>query len=143
MPDILHRFTVAAPPERVAEMLLTPEGLNAWWTETARGRAARGARYDFGFGPQYQWAGTLVELEPGRKVVWEMVDADDDWRGTRVGCTLEPSGAGTTVDFFHTGWREANDHYRRTSYCWAMYLRLLKRHVEAGELVPYERRYAA
>jgi hypothetical protein len=31
-------------------------------------------------------------------------------------------------------------HYRTSSFCWAMYLRLLKRYVEHGEVVPYEKR---
>ncbi|MCH8956850.1 SRPBCC domain-containing protein, partial [candidate division KSB1 bacterium] len=35
---------------------------------------------------------------------------------------------------------EANEHYRVSCYCWAMYLRLLKRYVEHGETVPYEDR---
>ena len=33
-----------------------------------------------------------------------------------------------------------NDHYKISSYCWAMYLRILKRYVESGEEVPYENR---
>lgn len=44
------------------------------------------------------------------------------------------------MQFWHRGWLEANVHYRTSSFCWAMYLRLLKRWVEAGEVVPYERR---
>jgi hypothetical protein len=39
--------------------------------------------------------------------------------------------------FAHRGWPEANDHYRTSSFCWAMYLRLMKRHLETGEQVPY------
>ena len=143
MPDINHRFPIAAPPDRVLATLVSPEGLNAWWTLTADGMPAEGGEYRFGFGPEYQWAGRLAELEPGRRVVWEMVDADDDWRGTKVGFALEPSREGTTVDFFHTGWREANPHFRQTSYCWAMYLRLLKRYLEEGSVVPYQARNAA
>ena len=29
---------------------------------------------------------------------------------------------------------------RTSCYCWVMYLRILKRYVEHGEMVPYERR---
>lgn len=39
------------------------------------------------------------------------------------------------MKFHHVGWPEANDHYRTSCYCWAMYLRLLKRYVELGETV--------
>ncbi len=52
----------------------------------------------------------------------------------------EQRGEVTQVRFEHTGWPVANDHYRISNYCWAMYLRLLKRYVEAGEVVPYEKR---
>jgi hypothetical protein len=53
---------------------------------------------------------------------------------------LTPTKEGTQVRFAHTGWPEANEHYRISCYCWAMYLRVLKRHLEFGERVPYEKR---
>ncbi len=46
----------------------------------------------------------------------------------------------TEVRFHHLGWLEDNEHYRISCYGWAMYLRLLKRYVEYGEVVPYEDR---
>ena len=42
--------------------------------------------------------------------------------------------------FSHTGWPSANEHFRVSSYCWAMYLRVLRRYLEHGEVVPYEQR---
>jgi hypothetical protein len=39
-----------------------------------------------------------------------------------------------------TGWPVDNEHWRISCYCWAMYLRLLRRYLEHGEIVPYERR---
>ena len=44
------------------------------------------------------------------------------------------------VYFAHSGWKNANDHMYITNYCWALYLRLLKRYVERGEIVPYPER---
>ena len=48
------------------------------------------------------------------------------------------------------GWQEslskrpaqsaADDHSRISSYCWAIYLRVLKHWIERGERVPYGRR---
>jgi hypothetical protein len=57
-----------------------------------------------------------------------------------VGFRLRPEGKGTGVEFYHAGWPSANSHYRISTFCWAMYLRLLKRHIETGEVVEYERR---
>ncbi len=44
------------------------------------------------------------------------------------------------VSFYHMGWPENNEHFRISCYCWAMYLRILKRYIEYGEKVPYKSR---
>jgi len=46
----------------------------------------------------------------------------------------------TEVSFYHVGWKENNEHYKISCYCWAMYLRILKRYIEFGEEVAYEKR---
>jgi hypothetical protein len=38
---------------------------------------------------------------------------------------------------FITRVARSNDHFRISCYCWPMYLRLLRRHIEHGEVVPY------
>jgi hypothetical protein len=63
--------------------------------------------------------------------------SDEDWNGSRVSMDLEPTKDGTHVRFAYQAWPDANDHYHASSYCWAMYLRLMKRHLETGEQVPY------
>ncbi len=68
-----------------------------------------------------------------------MVRADPDWLGTRVGFQLEAVGDTTQVRFSHLGWPMANQHYRTSCNCWPMYLRILRRHLEHGESVAYER----
>jgi hypothetical protein len=42
----------------------------------------------------------------------QMERADGDWLGTRVGFHLERRGNVTWVQFHHTGWPSANEHYR-------------------------------
>ncbi len=144
MPDhsIYHDFPIEAPPERVFAVLQSPEGLDAWWTLESAGTPARGGTYRLGFGPEYDWAAVLKRFEPPRLVEWEMTRADRDWLGTRVGFELDAIPGGTQVRFWHAGWREVNDHFRRSSYCWAMYLRLLRRYIESGQTVPYAGRLA-
>jgi hypothetical protein len=44
------------------------------------------------------------------------------------------------VLFYHNGWPKANQHWRISCYCWAMYLRVPRRNAERGESVPYEKR---
>jgi uncharacterized protein YndB with AHSA1/START domain len=143
MPDILHDFPVNAPPARVFEILCAPAGLDAWWTRHAEGTPGAGQRYRLFFGPRYDWAAVMRRYEPPSVVEWEMTTSDDDWRGTRIGFRLRPEGHGTAVEFSHAGWPSANAHFRTSSFCWEMYLRLFRRYVETGHVVQYERRLEA
>lgn len=140
MAEILHDFPVNAPPGRVFQMFATPAGLDRWWTLSSTGGGKVGEDVELNFGPPYEWRAMVTRAVPDREYELEMTVAMGDWQGTRVGVRLEPSPLGTQVSFYHTGWREASDHLRTTSYCWAMYLRILKRYLEQGETVPYERR---
>ena len=140
MPDILHDFPIMATPERVFEVLCSPAGLNVWWTLEAAGAPGVDQRYRLYFGPGYDWVGVMRRHQPAREVAWEMIEADPDWRGTVVGFRLRPEGSGTQVEFSHTGWPSLNQHYRISCFCWAMYLRILKRYIEVGDVVEYARR---
>jgi uncharacterized protein YndB with AHSA1/START domain len=143
MADIFHDFPIKAPIERVFRAVSTAEGLDTWWTARASGTPAVGAEYELGFGPGYEWRATVTRYEPNAAFEIELVDADSDWSRTRVGIRLEPRDYGTWVRFSHCGWPAANDHFRVSSNCWAMYLRVLRRSLEHGESVPYDTRLDA
>jgi uncharacterized protein YndB with AHSA1/START domain len=140
--DILHDFPIAAPPRRVFEAVSSPAGLDQWWTKTSDGKARVGAEYELGFGPDFDWRARVSACTPDRQFELEMTRADSDWSGTRVRFELEETGGGTGTQlrFRHVGWPAANEHYRISCFCWAMYLRVLRRFIEHGEEVPYERR---
>lgn len=122
-------------------MFTTPEGLDKWWTKSSTADPRETGEYTLYFGPEYNWRGKVTSYAPPRNFELQMTDAHPDWMGTRVGCELSPEGsAATRVRFHHTGWPEQNEHWRFSCYCWAMYLRILKRNLENGESVEYERR---
>jgi uncharacterized protein YndB with AHSA1/START domain len=141
MHEILHEFPIATSPARVFEAVSTPAGLDQWWTARSSGEARLGAEYQLWFGPEYDWRAQVTQCLPGEAFQLTLTRADRDWMGSRVGFRLAPQGASKAeVRFYHTGWPEVNQHFRVSSYCWAMYLRILKRHLEHGEVVPYEKR---
>lgn len=143
MPDILQDFPIGATPARVFEAVSTPAGLDQWWTKSSSGKAAEGAEYGLGFGPKYDWRARVTRAVPEREFELRIERADGDWEGTRVSFRLEARGSATWVQFGHLGWPTANEHYRVSAHCWALYLRILRRHLEHGESVPYEARLQA
>ena len=88
----------------------------------------------------------MSACESGRLFELQLTDAMPDWVGSRVRFEIEPPAAGselTTLRFAHLGWPEVSEHYRISSFCWAMYLRLMKKAIETGEVVPYAERLDA
>ena len=144
MADIVHEFTVKAQPERVFQLFATPEGMDKWWTKAAGGETREGGEVHLYFGRDFKWRGRVTRSNAPHRFELEITEAHPDWMGTRVGCELLPEGSEeapvTRVGFYHTGWPEPNAHWRVSNFCWAMYLRILRRNAEYGEEVEYERR---
>lgn len=143
MVDILQDFPIRVPSQRVYDAISQPALLDQWWTLRSQGRSEFGSEYTLDFGPEYVWRARVTVAKPGAVFEMQMTVADRDWTNTRVGFELTPSGSGTTVRFHHRGWPEINEHYRTTCHCWALYFRILRRHLELGEVVPYDRRLDA
>ncbi|MBI4421190.1 MAG: SRPBCC domain-containing protein [Gemmatimonadetes bacterium] len=140
MADIFHDFPINVTPARVFEAVSTPRGLDHWWTKTSSGKPVEGSEYQLFFGPKYDWRAKVTGCVTDRVFELQITRADDDWVGTRVGFEIDGGTGPTQVRFHHTGWPSLNQHYRISCFCWAMYLRILRRHLEHGEAVPYEKR---
>lgn len=143
MADIFHTLSIQAPITEVFEAISSPEGLDVWWTRRSAGEPALKSKYELWFGPGYDWRALVSKCSAPLEFEFELIDASEDWWGTKVGFDLAEKDGVTHVAFRHTGWPEVNDHFRTSSYCWAMYLRLLKRFVENGEVIPYKQRLEA
>jgi uncharacterized protein YndB with AHSA1/START domain len=140
MADILQDLPIQASPARVFAAVSEPSLLDQWWTLRSRGQPELGSIYELDFGPGYLWHAVVTRFEPGTAFELRLTQADADWTGTRVGFELSPATSGTHVRFYHRDWPQSNDHHRASSHCWALYLRVLRRHLESGETVAYDRR---
>jgi uncharacterized protein YndB with AHSA1/START domain len=138
--DITQNLIVHAPPKAVFHAISTPAGLDTWWSFRSSGSPGIRNEYKLNFGPGYDWTGIVRIYEPVRAFEIELCNADSDWAQTKVGFELKQEAESTHVEFYHTGWLESNEHYKTSTYCWAMYLRLMKRYVEHDEVVAYDDR---
>jgi len=140
MADIFHNFPINASPGKVFEEISRSEGLDNWWTKSSESNPEPGGIYSLNFGSIYQWKAVVTKYIADKAFELEIIEADADWLGTRVGFSLNHKNGITETNFYHTGWPLQNDHFKISSFCWAMYLRILKRFIEFGEQVSYEAR---
>lgn len=136
MVDILHRVGIEAPVDEVYAALTTTEGLAGWWASDTRGTSDElGGLIEFRFG-----AGgfdmRVRALDPGKRVLWEVVGGPDEWIGTEVDWTLDQAGDYTVVLFAHRGWKEPVEFMHHCSTKWAVFLLSLKSLVENGKGAP-------
>lgn len=137
---IFHDLTIQVSPDQIYKGVTSPEGLNSWWTQRATGQPKVGANYQFYFAPEYDWRAKVIRCQANELIYFEMGQSDADWEGTQLRFQLIPKAGSTLTRFEHVGWTSNNDHFRRTSYCWAIYLRGLKRYLEKGIVLPFEER---
>jgi uncharacterized protein YndB with AHSA1/START domain len=140
MPNILHRLTIDAPPQRVHELIATSDGLEAWWTgRPVTGDEQVGGELSFYFSDHGDAAMTfeVVEREPER-IVWRCVGGPESWLDTHVTYALSPrDDGGTTMLFSHAGWREESEFMHGCSTNWAGFLIGLKSGAEGGDFAAY------
>jgi uncharacterized protein YndB with AHSA1/START domain len=140
MADVLHDFFIKAGTEKVFAAISESAQIDNWWSLHCAGQPTMGGEYHLFFGEPWDWRARVTRFEPGSAFEWHMTEAMDDWIGTRVGFDLSATEGGTKVRFYHRGWAEESEHFRISSYCWAQLLHLLKRWVEAGEVMPHAER---
>ena len=136
MVDILHRVGVnSTSPDAVYTALTTIDGLSGWWTTDTSGKDGGevGDRVTF----RFPWAGgffdmDVIDLDPGKRVQWQVADGPAEWIGTTVSFDLRQEGEHTIVLFKHQGWSEPVEFMHHCSTKWATYLLSLKALVETG-----------
>jgi uncharacterized protein YndB with AHSA1/START domain len=138
--DILHRVGIKASPADVYKALTTREGLAAWWTNDTKGDSKVGGTIQFRFSADGAEIGgfdmQVLELESGKRVLWQVVDGPAEWIDTRIGFDLKQEDGYTVILFKHEGWREPGEFMYHCSTKWATFLMSLKSLLETGKGAP-------
>ena len=137
MLSILHRVGVKSSTSDVYRALTTRQGLAGWWTADTRGSFDVGGVIGFHFGTRGFFDMKVLELDPGRRIAWQVVDGPKDWIGSKVNFDLKQEGEQTTVLFKHEGWKEQSEFMHHCSTKWATFLMSMKALVETGKGGPF------
>ncbi len=74
----------------------------------------------------------VLELQPGKRISWQVIDGPAEWIGTKVDWELRQEGDYTIVLLRHLGWKEPVEFMHHCSTKWAIFLMSLKSLVETG-----------
>jgi uncharacterized protein YndB with AHSA1/START domain len=140
MVDILHRVGIKSSPDEVYKALTTREDLANWWTNNTQGESKVGGLLKFRFTVGGTEIGgfdiKVLELQPARRVLWQVVGGPGEWIGTRISWELKQEGEYSIVLFKHLDWKEPVEFMHHCSTKWAIFLMSLKSLVETGKGAP-------
>jgi hypothetical protein len=75
----------------------------------------------------------VLELQPRKRVIWQVVEGPAEWIGTKISFDLKQEGDYSIVLFNHLGWDEPVEFMHHCSTKWATFLMSLKSLVETGK----------
>jgi len=137
---IYHDLVIKGPVSKVFEAVTDAEKLIHWWPLKCNGNPELNSSYNFYFSEEYNWYGKVVKLDINSSFHVKMTRSDEDWNPTTFRFDLEQKKESVLLKFSHVDWPHHNEHFRRSSFCWAMLLNGLKNYVENGTIVPFEKR---
>jgi uncharacterized protein YndB with AHSA1/START domain len=138
--DILHKVGIKSSSlDDVYKALAIREGLSGWWATNTQGDGKVGGVLQFIFTLK-EGTGNIdmkvLELHPGKSVVWQVVAGPEEWIGTKVSWELRQEVDWIIVLFKHQGWKEAVEFMHHCSTKWAVFLLSLKSLLETGKGKP-------
>jgi uncharacterized protein (TIGR03086 family) len=118
-------------------LITQPDRLRRWLAVSARVDLRAGGEFRWTLTPMAVLAGTVIEVDPGRRVVlgfsWEQ---SAEPRTDTVTITIEPAEGGTLVRLVHEGLPE--DHVKDTLEGWTHFFERLERAAVTGDAGPDE-----
>lgn len=120
-------FTVRQAPQEVYAAVLDAP---TWWTGEVEGSTDRiGAEFSYRHGDQHFSRQRVVELDPGRRVVWQVVDSHlsfisepEEWTGSEIIFDIAVVPGGTELTFTHVGLMPDVECYGACSVAWRHYV---------------------
>jgi uncharacterized protein YndB with AHSA1/START domain len=137
MARIVFEVEIDASARKVAEALITQQGIAGWWTDDVTLPDGVGATMTLGFPVAPLPFQLRVEEAGERRVAWCSVgDFPPHWVGTKLIWALTPTRESTTVHFAHEGWASDDGPFASSALTWGRLMDSLKLFAETGTPKP-------
>lgn len=125
--DYHTSITVDATAQEAFDLI---NSVTLWWTENLEGSSQKlDDEFSVRFGDVHYSKQKLVELVPGKKVVWLVTDSKlnfikdkQEWNNTRISFDISSQNGKTKVLFTHIGLAPAVECFDACSNAWSQYI---------------------
>jgi len=125
--DYAVSITVDATPQEAFENI---NSVTKWWTENLEGNSKElNDEFSVQFGDVHYSKQKLIEVIPGKKVVWLVIDSKlnflqdkQEWTGTKISFEISERDEKTRVKFTHHGLVPAIQCFDACSNAWGEYI---------------------
>jgi uncharacterized protein (TIGR03086 family) len=125
------------PADEAFALITQPDRLRRWLAVSARVDLRAGGEFRWTLTPMAVAAGTIVDVDPGRRIVLGFAfEASAEARTDTVTITIEPTEGGTLVRLVHEGLPE--DHANGVLEGWTHFFERLERAAVTGDAGPDE-----
>ncbi len=138
MPNIKHNLVIKSPKDKVYDAITTEKGLSNWWTTDTVAKPEVGFINEFRFGPEHCKKIKVTELNSPNKILWELIEGDEQWVSTEIEFQLDEKDGHTFLKFSHLNWKEETEYFGVCNYHWAKFLDSLKSLCETDEGQPFK-----
>jgi uncharacterized protein (TIGR03086 family) len=123
--------------EEAFALITQPDRLRRWLAVSARVDLRAGGEFRWTLTPMAVAAGTVIEVDPGRRIVLGFaIEQSAEPRTDTVTITVEPAEGGTLVRLVHEGLPE--DHVKDVLEGWTHFFERLERAAVTGDAGPDE-----
>lgn len=123
---ILHELSLNTPPENILRMVAEPALLEKWWLKTVE---TSGDDITLLLSDKKSLLKIRLSSKTETQVEWLCLSHEiaPEWAGTKIAFHATPQNSSTLLRFTHSGWKNTEGVYGKTSYYWAaLYLTKLK-----------------
>jgi hypothetical protein len=120
-------FTVDATPAQVYDAI---NDVRSWWAGELEGNtSAVGDEFTYRYQDMHRSRQRIVELVPGQRVVWHVVEAElnfvddkNEWTGTEIIFEITRKAEKTELRFTHAGLLPSAECFTDCSSAWSQYI---------------------
>ncbi len=130
-----HQYHIRAAPDRTFDAISRPEMLVRWLSDRAELVPRKGGKYLLGWTDGPTHTGTVLDYEPGKRVVLAWSWPGVALRGTEFRLSVEPKDGGSLLSVEHSGFPKLakwTELYAGAEWGWTYFAMNLKSVLETG-----------